>query len=172
MAAGSTYTPISSQTLGSAAASITFSSIPSTYTDLVLVISPIVATNDQSIYAQVNSDTNTNYSITWLAGNGTTAASGRTTNASYAIIGGVQSYGGSTTTPSIMIANFMNYANSTTYKTILNRATMFRNDGNGETDAIVSLWRSTAVINAIKIYAQTGNLATGTTATLYGIAAA
>ena len=38
MAAGATYEPIATQTLASAAASITFSSIAATYTDLRLVL--------------------------------------------------------------------------------------------------------------------------------------
>ena len=72
----STYTPIARQTLGSAAASVTFSSIPQGYTDLVLVMNLGAATSD---YVQIvlNSDTaNTLYSGTYLLGNGSSASSG------------------------------------------------------------------------------------------------
>ena len=129
-----TYTPIATTTLGSAAANITFSSIAGTYTDLVLVVSAITASNDQSIYFNVNSDSGTNYSYTYLYGNGTSALSGRGTNATQGFLGGV-AYGTSTSTPSAIVASFMNYANTTTYKTIIGRGNMFRNDGNGDAEA-------------------------------------
>ena len=57
MAAGSTYTPIATTTLGSAG-TITFSSIPSTYTDLVIVLngngSRVAGTDDTGL--RLNSD--------------------------------------------------------------------------------------------------------------------
>jgi hypothetical protein len=65
MAAGNTYVAIAEQTLGTAAASVTFSSIPGTYTDLVLVISAQDTTNN-SFALICNSDTGTNYSRTRL----------------------------------------------------------------------------------------------------------
>ena len=66
MAAGITYTPIASTTLGSAAASYTFSSIPNTYTDLVLIASMADSNSgaDQRMLVQVNGDTGTKYSTT------------------------------------------------------------------------------------------------------------
>ena len=45
-----TYEPIATTTLGSAAASITFSSIAGTYTDLRLVLSLIPATGTRPYY--------------------------------------------------------------------------------------------------------------------------
>ena len=74
-----TYEPIATQTLGSAAATITFSSIPATYTDLRLVL---VGTSTISANPKINfnSDTATNYSQTILSGNGSVANSARQTN--------------------------------------------------------------------------------------------
>jgi len=74
----STYTLISSNVLSSSAASVTFSSIPSTYTDLVLKISG--RTNDNvnpqgSIRLLINGSTSSVYSFTRLTGNGSTTAS-------------------------------------------------------------------------------------------------
>jgi hypothetical protein len=74
----STYTLISSNTLSSSAASVTFSSIPSTYTDLVLRISARTDASGgtyDSIYVYINSDT-ANASARTLYGNGATAGSG------------------------------------------------------------------------------------------------
>lgn len=76
-----TYTLISSNVLTSSAASVTFSSIPQTYTDLVLRVS---ARNDDSgtsyFRITLNGDTATNYSTTVLVGSGSTAVSARGTN--------------------------------------------------------------------------------------------
>lgn len=166
MAAGSTYTPIATTTLGSAAASYTFSSIPSTYTDLVLVTSA-AGTAGADMRLQFNSDTATNYSRTYLSGNGTSAFSGRATATASA---GITAYGTLTATlgGTNNIAQIMNYSNSTTYKTVLARS----NDAGAGTDAIVSMWRSTAAITSINISVSTGTFSTGSTFTLYGIAAA
>jgi hypothetical protein len=166
MAAGSTYTPIATTTLGSAASSYTFSSIPSTYTDLVLVAVATVS-GDSSTYIRVGNgsvDTGTNYSITNLGGSGSAASSGRLTNESALPWNRVTSNAAQT----MYTFNIMNYSNSTTYKTILNRT-----NGTTGVEAIVGLWRSTAAINVLQIFASTGNtFNTGATFTLYGIAAA
>ena len=167
MAAGSTYTPIASQTLGSAAASITFSSIPSTYTDLVLIYGGAGTAAGQIDLRVGNGsvDAGNNYSTTILYGDGTSAGSLRYSNAAQANIG----YTDASQTNNI--THLMNYANTTTYKTILSRGSQPATSAN----ARVSLWRSTSAINIITIYAGAGSGGTfiaGSTFTLYGIAAA
>jgi len=73
-----TYTLISSQTLASTAASVTFSTIPSTYTDLCLKAS--IRTNDASTSSYfrmtINGDSGTNYGNRRLTGTGSAASSG------------------------------------------------------------------------------------------------
>jgi len=168
MAAGNTYTQIASTTLGSAAASVTFSSIPGTYTDLVLVINSLVASGSPNTYLQFNGDTTTNYSSTILGGNGTSAASTRYSNRDHADM----DYFGynDTTTMKMLVANIFNYANTTTFKTLLSRPA---NAATG-TDAIVCLWRKTPeAISSIRIYTSNGpNFVVGSTFNLYGISAA
>ena len=68
MPAGRTYTPLARTTLSSAAASVTFSNISGSYTDLVLVVSTISVNG--TAYMTVNSDTGTNYSRTFMYGTG------------------------------------------------------------------------------------------------------
>ena len=165
MAAGITYEPIATNTLGSAAASVTFSSISGTYTDLVVVVSGngAVATG---IVMQLNGAT-TGYSLTQLGGNGSAAASNRRTTQSFINL----TYSGFFTTSgqSMLIANIMNYANTTTYKTVLVRS---GNAANG-LDAIVGLYSSTSAVTSVTIGNDgSGNIAAGTTFTLYGIKAA
>ena len=160
-----TYEPIATTTLSSAAASYTFSSIPSTYTDLVLVINNLHTTNAIDGWFRLNGDTATNYSRTNLNGDGTSATSGRNTSVAYG-------YGILVTnTFSTNILNFLNYSNTTTYKTILMRSN--NTSASGYAATTVDLWRATpAAINSIQIGAVSGNYDIGSTFTLYGIKAA
>ena len=175
MAAGRTYTPIATQTVNSSTASVTFSSIPSGYTDLILVMSNIVTTNNSNVIllqcGNGSVDTGNNYSTTSITGDGATARSGRESNTWRADILGWQQ--GTSTTPSYPsqgITNIMNYSNTTTYKTMISRDGA-GNSTNYEAAALVGLWRSTAAINIITLYCYSGNISTGNF-TLYGIAAA
>ena len=78
----STYTLISSNVLSSSAASVTFSAIPSTYTDLVIRASARDSgTGGSAIFVRVNGLTSNIYSVTRLRGTGSSASSGSTTNA-------------------------------------------------------------------------------------------
>ena len=162
MPAGSTYTPIATTTLGTATNQVTFSSIAGTYTDLILTFTGGSASG-QALLVQVNGDTGANYSSTELSGNGSSASSSRDPNTNFANIGGVWNSTGAN------ILHFMNYSNSTTYKTILTR----NSDAGFIARASVSLWRNTAAITSIKIYPNSSvNFNVGSTFTLYGIAAA
>lgn len=161
MAAGSTYTPIATTTLGSAQQTITFNSIPSTYTDLVLIVAGIATANStSSLSLQFNGDTGSNYSGTRFSGNGSVASSDRYTSS------GVM--GGGSITSSVQFNNIIeiqNYSNTTTYKTVLMRA----NVADSLVRASVNLWANTAAINRVDIIATATTFAAGTTFTLWGI---
>jgi hypothetical protein len=164
MPAGSTYSTIATTTLGSAASNYTFSSIPSTYTDLILVRSGGVASPDE-IALRFNGDTASNYSYTSMSGYNGGMASGRGSNQT-------QGRGGAawTTSGNNTIWQVMNYANTTNYKTLLQR---FNDAGDPTVGAAVTMWRSNNAINSIQILTVTGqNFTSGTTFTLYGITAA
>lgn len=165
MPAGTTYSTIATTTLGSNQADYTFTSIPSTYTDLVLVINGQVSSSVTAV-CQFNGSTS-DYSTTEIFGDGTTASSFRTT-LSLAIMGiGAQISSGSQFTS---ILNFQNYSNTTTFKTVIGRT----NQTSLGVNAIVGLWRSTSAINSIKLlgYSGASGFTAGTTFTLYGITAA
>jgi hypothetical protein len=166
MPAGSTYTPIATTTLGSAASSVTFSSIAGTYTDIIAILNTSITTGTADVRIQVNGDTGSNYSTTVVTGSGSTAGSFRYSNQTY----GRLNYDGyaDTTFGQNAIVNLMNYANSTTFKTILARG---NNAANG-TSAVVNLWRSTSAINSITFSASASTFVTGSRFTLYGIASA
>lgn len=159
MTAGPTYFPIATYTAPSTQTSVTFSAIPSTYTDLVLVIEG-AATTAGNFAFQFNGDTGTNYSDTVVYSDGSSAASNRRSNQAYGYFGITYASQGAT------IANIMNYANTSTYKTSISRS----NNASNRLEARVVLWRSTAAINSIKILE--GSYASGMIFTLYGITAA
>ena len=162
MAAGSTYTPINTTTVSNTTtATVTFSSIAGTYTDLVLVSNGGAVTGFNGLVT-FNSDSGTNYSWTRLLGTGTSASSGRDTS-STGINFLVYDY------PTHII-QIQNYSNTTTYKTALLR---FNNPSN-YVGAVVGLWRNTAAITSVKIATPGGSdyFPNGMTFTLYGIAAA
>ena len=163
-----TYTPIESKTLGSNTAIVEFTSIPQTYTDLVLVINGKSDTSTVNVYAQVGNgsyDTGTNYSWTWMGGSGSTAASGRGSTTDALLFG---ASGTSSFSPTII--HFQNYSNTTTYKTMISRSSTADTTSGQTVSAWVGLWRSTSAINRIKLYPNVQNWVAGTTATLYGIA--
>jgi hypothetical protein len=81
------------------------------------------------------------------------------------------SFTGTTLAASNLIVSIMNYANTTTFKTVLSRS---NNAGaGGGTSALVGLWRKTPeAINQVVINAIGGNWITGSTFNLYGIQSA
>lgn len=164
-----TYEPIATQTLGSAAASVTFSSIPSAYTDLVLVMEFSLNAANDSVFIRFNGDTATNYSDTALSGNGTSAVSGRDTSSSVGIrLTGWNTAQGASTRQ-MNVVNIMNYANATTLKTVLSRYSSV-----GGTEAFVGLWRKTpeAINSFVLRFSGAANFESGSSFTLYGIKAA
>lgn len=159
-----TYEKIATATAAGGATSISFTSIPSTYTDLVVVLNGAYS-SAVGVYVQFNGDNSpsgTNYSQTLLFGNGTTASSSRSTNFNWAAIGYLGADNSTT------ICSIMNYANTTTYKTALGRG----NSAGNLTLSAVALWRSTAAINRVDLLSTSTTYTAGTTATLYGIKAA
>jgi len=163
-----TYEPIATTTVGSATAEVTFSGISGSYTDLVAVITGTRSTTGNSVLVRINSDTGSNYSTTIIDGNGTSAISERGSNMSSGI--GVAAWKGNGSDQMVVIVNIMNYANTTTYKTVLSR---YGQAGTG-TEALVGLWRSTAAITSLTFRSDNvSNLfSVGSVLTLYGIKAA
>jgi len=165
---------INSQTLASSAASVTFSSIPATYTDLVLRISAR-DTNTSAIIGSAtfkfNGSTGSLYSITKLIGDGSTASSSRSSSVASdefyypgANAGMTANTFGSV---EIYIPSYTASQNkpfSTSAVTENNSATA----GNSEIDAWANLYRDTAAISSIAINAYV-TFATGSSFYLYGL---
>ena len=161
-----TYVLIASNTLGSDAADITFSSIPGTYTDLVIRAS-IRDTSSSNLFITFNSDTNTVYSRTRLLGNGATASSARTTDdTKITAVGTTLS-----TYTSNTFASFEIYIPSYTASQNKPTSSFGVTENNATTsfvEANAGLWRNTAAITSIKI-AGNDTLLSGSSFFLYGI---
>lgn len=157
-----TYQPIATTTLGSSASSYTFTSIPSTYTDLLIITAGTNSSN-ASYKLQFNSDTGSNYSVTYLYGDGSSATTGRASNQS-----DIPAMGRTGTSQGNGSIHIMNYANTTTYKTAIGRGNL----ASQLTIVAVGLWRSTSAINSVKLIPEAGTMDSGTVLTLYGIKAA
>lgn len=168
----STYTLISSNVLTSSAASVTFSAIPSTYTDLVLRISgrSDASSNQTDFYVTLNSDTATNYSTVTLRGEGNAAYSDVYSNIT-PLFRDTYIVGGNATASTfgsaeLYIPNYTVSQNkpigvvSVTENNIASTVRMV---------AGASLWRNTAAINNIKIETVGSNMVSGSSFYLYGI---
>lgn len=161
--ATNTYTALRTTTVGTATPSVTLDLTGITgYTDLRIVYNGTISATGMDIRWRFNGDTGSNYSFTYINGNGSTASSGRQSNTTY-----IASYAttGTSGAPGTILFDVMNYSNTTTYKTTLSRVS----DAPVELNAYVGLWRSTSAITSITIFPNANNITAGSTFTLYGI---
>jgi len=159
-----TYEPIQSVTATGSSTVISFTSIPQTYTDLVVIFTGFATTGN--FYVRVNSDSSAIYSQTDIRGDGSVAGSSRETAQSNVYIGDYIANPISTISNAVM--NFNNYSNTTTFKSFLFRG----NNAAKFTGLTAGLWRSTAAITGISLHSSSANFDSTSVATLYGIKAA
>lgn len=173
MPAGPTYELISSTTLTSATNSITFSSIPQTYTDLVSVwYVPTASGQGQDIFCQVNGTTGV-YGYQSLDGYNTVTGARGLSGGTNAIVGFQYGYTDNAN-PFFIISNFSNYSNTTYYKNInsvvqagYSVSTLLPVTTN------VNNYQSTSAITTLQFFLGGSlTMASGTILSLYGIKAA
>lgn len=163
---------ISSQTLSSGVLTVTFSSIPQTYTDLELrvsarKVSPAGQSSDFLI--RFNSDTTTLYSTTRITANGATAASDRQSNSSAQVLTDMVSGSASTANTFGTFAMYIPNYTSTGNKP----ASAFGANENNTTTAYIlghaGLYRGTSGISSISVTTSSQNYEVGSSFYLYGI---
>jgi hypothetical protein len=168
----STMTPIATNTLASTSTAITFSNIPSNYTDLRLIVNYYAPSSQPGNIGglKINGAT-TNYSDTLIYADGSTASSIRdsvSSNRGVIMLWRMFSTGNEW---GILTADFPNYSNTTTFKNVL-----FRVSGNtgGWVSGGIGLYQSTSAVSTIELtrFGTDFIYGIGTTATLYGIKAA
>lgn len=168
-----TYDKIATNTLSSATAVIDFTSIPSTYTDLVLVGSVGASTTGIPFLTQFNNDTANNYSTLTMYGAQTGSPPGTAISSSgtYSNINSIYvpiNSGMPTTVSAAYTMNIQDYASTSIFKTTITEYSY----GLSEVNLNSGMWRSTSAINRITITAVGSTFLAGSTFTIYGILAA
>lgn len=165
-------TQIADTTLASTAADITFSSIPSTYNHLKLVISGSASSasfNGAAFYVQMNGDTAANYSFSTVAkyaGAGATMTLEGQNSQTQIELGTIWCGQAVANALGSIDMTFFNYKGTTLHKGMVYT-------GGSWTDAPGfgtgwGRWKSTSAVTSIKLYSNAGNFQIGTRATLYG----
>lgn len=159
-----TYEPIATTTI-SGATSVTFNSIPATYTDLRLIINAYVSSGSGSLSLTFNNNSSALYSQTTLYGSGSSAGSQRNTGTNNINV----SFAGLSTQPHLYTMDIFSYAGSTNKSCLQSGGE--DDNGSGYIHRESSLYRSTSAISRIDLSNQSGGSpkAFYGTATIYGI---
>jgi len=166
------YESISTQVLGSDSASVTFSSIPSTYKHLQVRIFGQTNRGTYSYdnaYLRFNSDTATNYADHALYGTGSAASAQAGSTRDNLRLG--NGFLGTSTggTFGINIIDILDYADTNKYKTVRVLGGEDAN-GSGQVGLASGLWRSTSAISTILFGPDSSSLfKAGSSFALYGI---
>jgi hypothetical protein len=156
-----TYTALATVTLGTTAATVTFSSIPATYRDLILVVNASSSVQTE-LFLRFNGDTGSNYNTVRMQGSGSVAASASTSNATGARLNG---NGDIMTTLSFnAVIQLMDYSATDKHKSALSRTS----SASG-IDACAVRWANTNAITTILAYPTTGTFSSGSTFNLFGV---
>ena len=157
-----TYTALANITLGSSASSVSFSSIPASFRDLVLVINAD-GTSQTELYVRMNGDTASTYTAIRMQGSGSVAAS-----ATYSGTGGMRLNGNGDIMTDFSfnaVIQLLDYSATDKHKLLLSRTS-----SSGGVDANAGRWPSTSAITSVRAYPNVGSFDVGSTFALYGIA--
>lgn len=164
------YESISTQLLGSAQSSVTFSSIPQTYKHLQLrFTAQATGTPGGSFQMYMNGDTSGNYAAHWLYANGTNFLSGGTNTATAVAFGlGLQQTG----YPGVGVMDILDYTSTNKYKTTRTFSAVDPNGSGGivlYNTSFLNTANGLSALNSITIFAQSANIAANSIFALYGI---
>lgn len=171
---GGSFESIATTTLSSNAASVTFSSIASTYQHLqvrILQRSAGTGTGFASGRMQINSDTGANYTLHYLMGDGATASAygeGNSTGSYQYAVNTIPLDGNTASVFGVSVIDLHDYSNTTKNKTVRGFHGLDRN-GSGKVMLDSCVWRSTSAINNLVFTNGDGNWKAGSTFALYGI---
>ena len=154
------FTVLGNTTLATASASVTFSSIPSGYKDLVVVVTSLADVGTTNFTMRFNGAT-TGYSSVVAYGDGSSAAS---------YVGSssidLMAFGGATTAPALVTATVLDFSATNKHKSVLSRG----NRSNQEASMSAGRWADTAAVTSLTIRTTTANnYAIGSTFRLLGV---
>ncbi len=156
-----TYDAIAAATLTTDSASVTFSSIPDNYTDLVLMAN---VRGTALAYPRVlMNGSGADLSRIGVTGSGSTTASARASD-NYIVN---TAYWNTSDFAFMTTTTILNYASTVTFKPMITTV------GNASVavELVVNSWRSASALTSVQYYASSGNMAAGSTFQLFGVRA-
>lgn len=174
-ASTNSYESIATTTVGAGGSStITFSSIPSTYTHLQL---RIMARSDRAsnyasnINVQFNSDTGSNYAYHDLNGSGSAAFAEGSASTSNIPMNRITGASAASSIFGVVVADILDYKNTNKYKTLRWLGGFDNNSTQGEIYFGSGLWQNTNAITSITLQTVSGaaNFTQYSSFALYGI---
>lgn len=165
--------PIGDNLLGSAGATITFSSIPTDYVGLMLILVGRGDTAAAAAAASVrfNGDTGTNYYWETSYAQGLALTNGESLANSAILLGELPAGTAQASVAGSVVAYIPNYAGTTYHKQV--HADNAHKTGTGTGATVhrggIGHWQSTSAISSVGLIISAGNFAAGTRATLYGM---
>ena len=175
LVAGGSYESIATTTVGAGgSATVTFSSIPATYTHLQVRLfarTSITAGNQDDTLMRFNSDTSSNYAGHQLYGDGSSAGAGSLggtppVNVMYPAF--ITSNSATANSYGVGIIDILDYTNTNKYK-VMRSLNGHDNNGNGFILLRSGLWMSTSAISTITFTLGSGNFTQYSSFALYGI---
>ena len=168
VAAATSYESIATINGNGSTATITFSSIPSTYSHLQVRVMARVAAGGEDLTLQFNGDTGANYSRHRLTGSGSAAAASGSASTTGITTLGSAGMPSTANIYAVTVIDVLDYANTNKYKTARMLSGQDSN-GSGGVDFTSGAWFNTAAVNSLTIYANSSNFPTYSSFALYGI---
>jgi hypothetical protein len=174
--AANSYESIATQTVGAGgAASVTFSSIPSTFKHLQIRANARTdrsANQFDATLIRLNSDTGSNYVYHRLFGSSGTVTADASTSQTSGYAGATMGAGGIANAFSPFVVDILDYENTNKNKTLRSLSGRENNDADGSIVFSSSLWLNTAAITSITLRPSVGpNFVQYSSFALYGIKA-
>jgi hypothetical protein len=155
------FTVLGNTTLATSSASVTFSSIPGGYKDLVIVTNYLGNGGESGTRYRFNSDSGANYSYVLAQGDGSTVSWGSSSSFT-----GVIGFATATATvAALQNLQISDYAATDKHKSVLVRS----DRANQLTAMAAARWANTSAITNITIDALGSNFAAGSTFRLLGV---
>jgi len=162
-----TYTPLATITLSSAESSVTFSSIPQTYRDLIVSVAG-TGTANAAYYLRVNGDSGSNYNTVGMKARSSGPESyADATQAQVYVVGNGWGTGGWFNSQ----IQLLDYSATDKHKSMLIRNGNYDNSYASPTVVgVAARWANNSAISSIYFSTNTSTFAVGTTFSLFGIA--
>ena len=167
-------TQIAQQTLSSPVSFVTFSSIPATFTTLILIVSTASSTGGTgtaSIQMQFNGDSGGNYDWVYILGTISAATSGDAGSQTSLFVGNIPLAGDATNSAGSATITIPSYAATAFLHNFLANNFAIANSLTGSALQLIQtggVWNNTAAINSITLNCSSGNFIAGSVFTLYG----